>query len=252
MAQGSRGVNAAAVLYWRHHAMGQRDRRLILPRGIAAAILATLAIGADSGGAAESRSEEVTFQRRDGRTITALLIRPEGSGRHPAVLIFHGAGGGRESHKAYAWRLADAGFVALLPDLASIRLGADESAGLLRNEISVAVSLLRGRRDVDPSRLGLLGFAQGGERTLFAALSFPTTFKAVVEYYSPVGHPPTNLELAAGHIASKIRSPVLILHGEDDQLVPVEHARRLEEAFRSAGKPCEVLVFSGAGHGFDQ
>lgn len=226
--------------------------RTRLLANITAALLTTLAIGADSGRAAESGSEEVTFQRRDGRTIKALLVRPEGSGRHPAVLILHGAGGIRESHKVYARRLADAGFVALLPDLASIKLGANEPAGLLRNEIAAVLSLLKRRRDVDGSRLGLLGFAQGGERALFAAISFPAAFRAVVEYYSPIGHPPTNLELAAEQVAAKIRSPLLILHGEDDQLVPIEHSRRLEEALRSAGKPFEIFLFPGAAHGFDQ
>jgi len=211
-----------------------------------------LGASAGSGEAAEIPSEEVAFQRRDGRTITALLFRPAETGRYPAVLIFHGADGMGESHQAHARRLAGAGFVALLPDLASIRLGANEPAGLIRSEIAAAVSLLRGRREVDPSRLGLLGFARGGERALFAATAFPATFKAVVGYYSPIGHPPMSLELAAGQTASRIRAPLLILHGEDDQMVPVEHARRLAEALSAAGKPFERVLFPGAAHGFDQ
>ena len=226
--------------------------RVWLPRTTAAALLLLLGAGAGSGEAAEIRSAKVTFQRRDGRTITAFLLRPAESRRHPAVLIFHGAPGVGESHKAHARRLAGAGFVALLPDLASIKPGANESAGLIRSEIAAAVSLLKGRRDVDPNRLGLLGFARGGERAFFAAIAFPATFKAVAEYYSPIGHPPMNLDLAVRNTASKIRAPVLILHGEDDQLVPVEHARRLAEALRSAGKPFESIIFPGAGHGFDQ
>jgi carboxymethylenebutenolidase len=215
-----------------------------------AMLLAAPATRADLADAAES--EEVTFHRRDGRTITALLFRPGGDGRRPAVLIFHGAEGMQESHRGHARRLAEAGFAALLPDLASIRVGVDEPAGILRNEISGAVALLKGRRDVDPNRLGLLGFAQGGERALFAAISFPNTFKAVVEYYSRIGRPPMSLELAARHAASKLRSPVLILHGDRDQVIPVEHARRLEDALRSAGKPFEIVLFPGAAHGFDQ
>jgi carboxymethylenebutenolidase len=219
---------------------------------IAAALLARPAIHVETAEAAEVQSEEVTFQRRDGRLITALLFRPDRSGRHPAVLIFHGVGGMRESQRSYARRLAEAGFVTLLPELISIGVGADEPAGILRNEISAAMALLKGRKDVDPNRLGLLGFAQGGERALFAAISFPATFKAVVEYYGPIGRPPMNLELAAAYTASRLRSPVLILHGEDDQVIPVEHARRLEEALRSAGKPFEIILFQGTAHGFDQ
>jgi len=158
----------------------------------------------------------------------------------------------RESHKAYARRLANAGFVALLPELASIRLGADEPAGLLRSEISAAVGLLRGQRDIEGSRLGLLGFGAGGQRALFAAMAFPAAFKALAQYYAPIGHPPISLELAAEWTASRIRVPLLILHGEDDKLVPVEHARGLEKALRSAGKPFEIILFPAAGHGFDQ
>lgn len=222
------------------------------PGVLVALLLVTSGIGVGSGGAAEPLSEEVSFQRRDGRTITSHLVRPDGNGRHPAVLILHGAGGVRENHKTYARRLADAGFVALLPQLISIRLGANEPAGLLRSEISAAVALLKGRKEIDGSRIGLVGFGEGGQRAVFAAIAFPAVFKAVAQYYAPVGHPPISLELAAGHTASKIRAPLLILHGEDDQLVPVEHARRLEEALRSAGKPFEIVLFPGAGHGFDQ
>ena len=133
------------MLYWRHPAMGASCRRrhplrVWLPRTTAAALLLLLGAGAGSGEAAEIRSAKVTFQRRDGRTITAFLLRPAESRRHPAVLIFHGAPGVGESHKAHARRLAGAGFVALLPDLASIKPGANESAGLIRSEIAAAIS----------------------------------------------------------------------------------------------------------------
>jgi acetyl esterase/lipase len=43
--------------------------------------------------------------------------------------------------------------------------------------------------------------------------------------------------------------PILTIHGDNDKLVPVSHARRLHEALQKAGATSELLVLPGAGHG---
>jgi acetyl esterase/lipase len=43
--------------------------------------------------------------------------------------------------------------------------------------------------------------------------------------------------------------PILTIHGDNDTLVPVSHARRLHEALQKAGAPNQLLILPGAGHG---
>ena len=45
-------------------------------------------------------------------------------------------------------------------------------------------------------------------------------------------------------------APFLLIHGTDDDLVPVSHPRRMAETLRRAGVPATVLELRGAGHGF--
>ena len=50
--------------------------------------------------------------------------------------------------------------------------------------------------------------------------------------------------------ACRTRAPLLVVHGEADAMVPIEHARRLGEARRAAGLPVEALLLPGQPHAF--
>lgn len=45
--------------------------------------------------------------------------------------------------------------------------------------------------------------------------------------------------------------PVLILHGEADQTIPVEEAYQLQKLLQKKGIPYEIKIYPGAGHGFE-
>ena len=50
--------------------------------------------------------------------------------------------------------------------------------------------------------------------------------------------------------AGEIRSPLLIIHGRDDRRVPIEHATKMRDGLRAAGRPPEWVVYEGEGHGW--
>jgi len=52
------------------------------------------------------------------------------------------------------------------------------------------------------------------------------------------------------YYADKIKAPLLIAHGEDDDVAPIEHAERLREALDKANKPYDWYVVDKEGHGF--
>ncbi len=137
-----------------------------------------------------------------------------------------------------------------------------------------AARYLVGRGDADPWRLAIEGGSAGGYTTL-AALAFRDVFAAGISHYG-VG----DLELleiethkfesrydhrllapypeAAAlyrerspiHAAGNISSPVLLLQGLDDRVVPPSQAETMVAALAANGVPYAYLAFEGEGHGF--
>jgi pimeloyl-ACP methyl ester carboxylesterase len=112
--------------------------------------------------------EEVAFKSGD-IGLTGLLLRPRSSGAHPGVVFIHGSGGsGRDNFWPFllANHLAMNGIAVLLPD----KRGTGTSGGdwksadfwELATDALAGVSVLRAREGVDPRRVGLVGFSQGG------------------------------------------------------------------------------------------
>ncbi|MCI0754175.1 alpha/beta hydrolase [Teichococcus vastitatis] len=91
----------------------------------------------------------------------------------------------------------------------------------------------------------LMGFSQGAMMALFTGLRRQTAPAAILAYSGRLIGP----DLLGGEIAG--RPPVLIVHGEADQVVPVEASRAAEAALREAGVPVESLYAPGLAHGID-
>jgi carboxymethylenebutenolidase len=70
--------------------------------------------------------------------------------------------------------------------------------------------------------------------------------KAVVDYFGGGSEDKDELE-------SQVRNfpPLLILHGEEDQVIPVSRAYELRDAVMAQGGEVEIKIYPGAGHGFN-
>jgi len=55
-------------------------------------------------------------------------------------------------------------------------------------------------------------------------------------------------ELSPAHLAASVDSPLLLIHGKDDTVVPIEQSRVMAEALRRAGKPVELVELPGEDH----
>ena len=97
--------------------------------------------------------------------VNGFLIVPRAVDRHPAVLFLHGSGGNREDLLLPALELASHGFVTMTisqpNDTATFR-------PLVVNARR-ALDLLAARRDVDPARLGLVGYSLGAQTAAILA-----------------------------------------------------------------------------------
>lgn len=147
----------------------------------------------------------------------------------------------------------------------------------------LAVAYIRahaGDFGVDPERLGITGMSAGGHLSLAVGLraegptgepddpanARATQVAAIVAYFPPVDlrtmvgpsdrFPALDfdpeLAIAASPLlfATKDDPPTLLLHGDEDTLVPLSQSRRMHDALEKVGVPTDFEVFPGAGHGF--
>jgi dipeptidyl aminopeptidase/acylaminoacyl peptidase len=137
------------------------------------------------------------------------------------------------------------------------------------NDVLGAGLYLRGRSDVDGARIGLWGGSYGGYLTamglsrasdLFAAgvdIHGVHDWNKVIENFVPVYNPAKDPERAriayqSSPMASvgTWRSPVLLIHGDDDRNVPFNETVSLAAALRKQGVEFEQLIFPDDVHDF--
>jgi dienelactone hydrolase len=117
---------------------------------------------------------DVSFVSPRGGRVPAYLVVPTGRGRHPAVVLMHGAGGDRRELLGLAAGLAARGIVGLTISSPVARLqtqtlpagltGVRRRTALLDQEVvdlRRAVDVLQARPEVDRARMGFLGFSAG-------------------------------------------------------------------------------------------
>jgi dienelactone hydrolase len=185
---------------------------------------------------------------------TGKLKLPDGSGPFPAVVVLSGCNGVKHSTRVWARRLASWGYAALIVDsfhpreLKNVCHRGGELSGPERaKDAFAAAAYLRTRPDIDPNRIGLLGYSHGGW-TALAAAGEPITvenggkpFGAIVAYY-PICHqdrPP---------LASDLQ---IIIGDADDWSSPKScEALVAKYADASAHRPL-LKLYPGAGHSFD-
>ncbi len=158
--------------------------------------------------------------------LNGFVDLPDEPGERPAIVLCHGFEGFMEwGFLPYlAELLADRGFVVVRFE------NADLSAVLEATGQSIAP----GR--VDRGRLGLFGHGSGGDDAILTAVREPRV-RALVTWAAAT----------AFDSARTVRAPWLIVHGEDDESVPVPDASRLAAA---ASGPHELLRIPGASHTF--
>ena len=139
-----------------------------------------------------------------------------------------------------------------------------------------AAQYLAQRGDVDPARMAIRGGSAGGYTTL-CALTFHDVFAAGASYFGVgdlealardmhkfesryldrmVAPYPAGIDVyrerSPIHFVERMSSPLLVLQGIDDMVVPVAQAERIVAALRQRHIPHAYLAFEGEGHGFRQ
>jgi dienelactone hydrolase len=227
--------------------------------GIVATLVALLltrstAVALDSG----ATMVELESPLAHAQPLQGLLRRPAGSGPFPAIVLLHSCNGNwRKLDERWGTQIAPWGYVTLTVDSFGPR-GVDNSCGNgtptdMAYDAYRALDFLVRQHAVDPDRVAVLGFSQGGWLALSSVehgvveASSSNKFRAAAAFYP-------NCRAVQGNLTV----PALIMIGELDDWASAEGCRRLAEnrddygvARRREGAPIKLIVYPGAWHSFD-
>lgn len=194
---------------------------------------------------------------RDGNfAMSGILLKPEGKGPFPAVLISHGLGGNAESFgRNKAREMVGWGMVCIAPDYTHAGAAADRALfGASEENIKRAktcLEILRGMPEVDGKRIAAYGHSMGGFVTIGLAGAAADSLKATAISGSGIA-PRAGYPAPSPEVADKVRTPFLILHGSKDTTVRPEQSAALKEILDRNKVPNDRVVYEGEGHPIDQ
>ncbi len=232
--------------------------------------------------------EEVRYTSFDGLEIPAFLYRPSGPDRGslpPAVVWLHG---GPNFQFFNMWHpmiqlMQSHGYLVMAPNFrGSIGYGnefcdlkkGDWAGGDLKDVVAAAY-WLEATGQADGSRIALVGGSYGGYLMLMALEKAPGRWAAGVDLFgfvnletfyrnardyvqlmirTQIGTPEDNSvfysERSPINNCDGITSPLLIIHGADDAVVPVSESEQIVDRLHGLGKTCELKVYDGQDHRF--
>ncbi|MDX6222992.1 MAG: hypothetical protein QOD91_2046 [Frankiales bacterium] len=224
--------------------------------------------------------QELTTTASDGYPVHGWLVRPEGEGPHPVLLLIHGGPFTQYGYTLFdeAQVYASAGYAVVMGNpRGSAGYGEAHGRAIVgdmgnrdRADLMALLDMALDQPGLDAARVGVMGGSYGGYMSAWlAAHEGSSRFKAAIveraltawdsfEGSSDIGW--TFGDLYVGTDPDKLRDqsplthadkidlPVLIIHSENDWRCPVEQGQRLFVRLRRNGVDAELLLFPGEGH----
>lgn len=186
-----------------------------------------------------------------GSPVTAYIARPAGNGPFPAVIMIHEFYGLNESIVGKAEGLSEAGYVVVAPDTfrgsttawipRAIFQVITTRQEQVNQDLDTVYAWIASQPDIDPGRIGILGFCYGGRASLSYSLHNPQLTATIIFYGSPETDP---------QVLHRLPGPVLGIFGGADSSIPLSDVYAFEAGLNQAGIPNEITVFEGQPHAF--
>ncbi len=191
----------------------------------------------------------VTLRQGDGREFRAFVAGPADA--KACVLIVHDYFGISDATKQSVQRLGALGYRSVAVDLYGGKSAAsnDEAVKLMRSlDETTSSKILQAGLDYlkQPGRkIATIGFSMGGQESLNANLNDPEAVRASVIVYG------SGFDKIDRKRLERLQSPVLVIAGGEDTDA-TQAAINFLSTMREAKRPCEILVYPGADHGYAQ
>lgn len=204
-------------------------------------------------GIAEVKTENIEY-KENGVTLKGFLAWDDSlKGKRPGVLVVHEWWGLNDYTRSRAKELASLGYVAFALDMYGAGENTehpDKASGmmehlqknepLLLSRAKAGLAVLKNNALVDSSSIAGIGYCFGGYVILKMIYS-GEDLKAGVTFHGSLPVPEDT---------SKIKSRILILHGEKDSFIPDKNINGVKEAFNKAKVNYEFISYPDAVHGF--
>jgi carboxymethylenebutenolidase len=211
-----------------------------------------------------SRHGEWVTVKRDGRSVETFVVYPESKAKAPVVMIIHEIFGMSDWVQDLADQVAEAGYIALAPDLLSgmgpngggtQSLGAQVGPTIQRlppDQITADLNAVADYGLKLPASSGKVfvgGYCWGGTQTFRYATSRPD-LKAAFVFYGSAPSSGTGGEFVPDKTAlARIKAPVFGFYGGNDARIDAG-IPATQEAMKELGKTYEPVTYEGSGHGF--
>lgn len=180
-----------------------------------------------------------------------LALPASGPAKKPALIVIQEWWGVDDWIREQNARFANNGYVSLAVDLYRGRKASspDEAHELMRGlpedramgDLKAAIDYLSARPDVDPQRIGVIGWCMGGGYALALATNDPRPKATVINY---------GRLITSGDALTKIESEVLGNFGSADRGIPAEDVKKFGQELTKYGKLGDIKIYDGAGHAF--
>ncbi|GFE70073.1 dienelactone hydrolase family protein [Chroococcus sp. FPU101] len=205
------------------------------------------------------KETEVIISTPDGQ-MPAYLYTGTASERKPAVLLLMEAFGLTQHIRDVATRIANEGYVVLVPDLyyrelPNNKFNYDEVKTAMammyrldfgtpiEKDLQAALNYLKFLPNVYREQIGVTGFCLGGGLSFLAVCQFSDEIAAAAPFYGIV------LDKWLDQIAN-LTVPVYLFFGGADPFIPLERIHQIESKFKEFDKSYQIKVYSDANHGF--
>ena len=230
----------------------------------------------------------ISFKARDGLALQGYLSVPKGSsGKNlPMVVMPHGGPYDIQDPWGFdgdAQMLAAAGYAVLQVDFrgsggygqAFVHAGAREWGGKMQDDVTDATRWAIQQGIADSGRICIYGASYGAYAALMGAAREPALYKCAAGYVGvydlPTMHTTGDIQrrgsgetylrewigsreelgaVSPTRMADRIKVPVFLAAGGEDERAPIAHSKMMEQALRKAGASVETLYYDTEGHGF--
>jgi dienelactone hydrolase len=197
---------------------------------------------------------EILPYAEGGDAFDAFIARPAGAGPHPAVLVCHAYGGRDAFAEDKARKLAELGYLGAAIDVYGVgKRGSDRASSralmtalvgeppLLRRRLAAAYQAVRTLDGVDPDRMGAIGFCFGGLCAILTA-RMGLSLRGVVSFHG--------LLKTGQKLDAEVRARILVLHGQDDPMVPPSDLGAFAEEMKRVDADWQLHAYPGVMHAF--
>lgn len=223
--------------------------------------------------------EFLSHNKESNKKVELFWTKPTGDGIYPAILFIHGhqekVRNGGESYVRVGrlGMMASRGYVAAAvsqPGYGNSDGPPDFCGSFTQDAVLVAIDFLRNRPFVNPNKVILFGYSRGAivasmvatkDQNLAAVILGAGAYDFFKWFPTDIPGINANIQSEAGtsskafrdrsaiYHVDKIKAPILLLHGAQDERIPVKQAETFAEKVKAQGIPVRLVIFPKTGHG---